>query len=303
MTLSPMLTPPPFTIILDLALDPIWPPNEPVTLLDQREQDIAIRLVALPTGQWKLAFAETGKGELSWLLPVIGLHATNVKAAFALRADYTLSFVVGGVIVASGQVQHPVYQRVSIPRPPGDQSLLWAISIDRDERRHVDIDEALLKADSALERLRGHFTFEEAVGHWTDFLVSWRRCINKCDRIGTQADRSSWRKCVLDIDADETLTFVSEARNALEHGVAQSFRLRPAEIGKNEPLIGGSFVAPAVLTSIEIKDRQKTIRVPSSGLGITLPEPNPFQLAQIALAYAWRRRNEAIDLAGEKHQY
>ncbi|MEQ7156028.1 hypothetical protein [Brevundimonas aurifodinae] len=298
-----MLTPPPFTIILDLALDPVWPPQQPVTLLDQREQNIAIRLEALPTGQWILTFAEAGKGELSWHLPVIELHATNVKAAFALRADYTLSFVVGGVIVISNEVQHPVYQRVSIPRAPSDQPLLWAISIDRDDRRHVDIDEALLKADDALERLRGQFTFEEVVSHWTDFLVSWRRCINKCDRIGTQADRSSWRKCALDIDADETLTFVSEARNALEHGVVQSFRLTPAESGENEPLIGGSFVAPAVLTPIEINDRQKTIRVPTSGLGITLPEPNPFQLAQIALAYAWRRRNEAIDLAGEKHHY
>lgn len=298
-----MLTPPPFTIILDLALDPVWPPQQPVTLLDQREQDIAIRLEALPTGQWILIFAEAGKGELGWDLPVIDPHATSVKAAFALRADYTLSFVIGGVVVISDQVQHPVYQRVSIPRGPGDKSLLWAISIDRDDRRHVDIDEALLKADNALERLRGQFTFEEVVGHWTDFLVSWRRCINKCDRIGTQADRSSWRKCALDIDADETLTFVSEARNALEHGVVQSFKLTPAESGEDEPLIGGSFVAPAVLTPIEIKDRQRTIPVPASGLGVTLPQPNPFQLAQIALAYAWRRRNEAIDLAGEKHQY
>lgn len=294
------MKPAPFNLLISFRVSPIWPPAESVSLLNSKSDLAQLGIAALPTGQWLIRHEQLGTSAIETLLPVIDLHSTGCKAFIAMAGDRSLRVAIGGQMVLHPDVNRNPFERVAIPGPKGAPSLLWHLLVEKDDRQHALLDEPLHKSDAALKRLKLATTYKEAVESWTDFLVSWRRCINRCDAIGKPASGRKWTPSAAIAD-DQTLTFINEARNAVEHGLLQTVEITPRDCGALEGGVPGTFDQPAALKPVALADRGREIAVPAFGLGIHLDDPTPMQLAEIAQVFAWRVRNAVVDLVGEQH--
>lgn len=70
-------------------------------------------------------------------------------------------------------------------------------------------------------------TFADARAAWEDFLTYWRRGLNRCDVAGTRSRRKAYVPSRKRVEADPALTYLWEARNAEEHGVAEIATMLP----------------------------------------------------------------------------
>lgn len=79
----------------------------------------------------------------------------------------------------------------------------------------------LRKAERAVDELDRARSFDEALEAWSDFLIYWRRCFNRCDAWGKRRlGRDAWHQLAGHVQSDPVLVYLWEARNADEHGLA-----------------------------------------------------------------------------------
>jgi hypothetical protein len=83
------------------------------------------------------------------------------------------------------------------------------------------IEEARQRTAEALAGLEAASSFAEARRHWSDYLVYWRRTLNRIDIQGTQKDRKGWIKSDSIAKVDQALSYLWAARNEDEHGLQE----------------------------------------------------------------------------------
>ena len=87
----------------------------------------------------------------------------------------------------------------------------------------------------ALEALRTATSFRAAKRHWSDYLIYWRRALNRICGEGVRRDRNAWIKIDRLVKADPALNYLWEARNEDEHGLTEIATMQPEgiQIGAN----------------------------------------------------------------------
>ncbi len=86
----------------------------------------------------------------------------------------------------------------------------------------ADLDPARASADRAIqayEALAAAASFESARSAWEDYLIHWRRALNRCEAAGRRRSKA-YAAPITRVAADPALAYLWAARNADEHGVA-----------------------------------------------------------------------------------
>lgn len=81
------------------------------------------------------------------------------------------------------------------------------------------VEHSVDRARQAYEGLAVAESFVDARSAWEDFLIHWRRGLNRCDAAGRR-HRRDYVAAGSRVDQDAALAYLWEARNADEHGLA-----------------------------------------------------------------------------------
>ena len=179
----------------------------------------------------------------------------------------------------------------------------------------------------AQEGLRAAKAYDVALDQWGEFLTYWRKTLNRIDAAGQRSHGRSWQKVYQRVMLDPALLYLWEARNADEHGLAQSGAKRESAIeiaeigtmlfrGKLETAEGPKYIYepadensrfdfvfhPEHLTLVPIVDRGRTTPVPARFRYEIGPEPAPVALAAVGIAFMEVEIAKAEELLPPQHR-
>jgi hypothetical protein len=176
-------------------------------------------------------------------------------------------------------------------------------------------------AEKATENIQECVSYQEFTDVWYTFLTA-SKSIWTVLEVGAKDDPESRQWFALKSKqrrADELLTYLFEARNDDEHGIAPVTALKPGylSIGKVEPgfsnsvFISGSFETELIVRSLDgkpvlIEEQPNTAKLavinprgrppmdpPTTHLGEPLPDDSPLTVATLALNYLTKLIEEA----------
>ncbi len=99
------------------------------------------------------------------------------------------------------------------------------------------------RALQAYDALAAAESYPAAKAAWEDFLIHWRRGLNRCDALGSRSD-GHYVRSTNRVRPDAALSYLWAARNADEHGLASVATMQAAAIS-----IGGfGGYEPGVIT-------------------------------------------------------
>jgi len=85
------------------------------------------------------------------------------------------------------------------------------------------------RARQAFAVLAAADSYPAAKAAWEDFLIHWRRGLNRCDALGGRSD-AFYVQSINRVRPDAALTYLWAARNADEHGLASVATMQEAAI-------------------------------------------------------------------------
>lgn len=85
------------------------------------------------------------------------------------------------------------------------------------------------RARQAYDALAAAESYPAAKAAWEDFLIHWRRGLNRCDALGSRSD-ARYVRSINRVRPDAALTYLWAARNADEHGLASVATVQEAAI-------------------------------------------------------------------------
>lgn len=85
------------------------------------------------------------------------------------------------------------------------------------------------RARQAYDALAAAETYPAAKAAWEDFLIHWRRGLNRCDALGSRSG-AGFVRSIDRVKTDAALAYLWAARNADEHGLAPVATVRESAI-------------------------------------------------------------------------
>ncbi|WP_137721983.1 hypothetical protein [Brevundimonas sp. SGAir0440] len=85
------------------------------------------------------------------------------------------------------------------------------------------------RALQAYDALAAAESYPAAKAAWEDFLIHWRRGLNRCDALGSRSD-AHYVRSINRVKTDAAVTYLWAARNADEHGLASVATVQEAAI-------------------------------------------------------------------------
>lgn len=177
----------------------------------------------------------------------------------------------------------------------------------------------LKKAASKIERMEKAASIDEYEGHWIDFLHELERSWNKLvSQLKASPKYQGWtRRGQVERlrKQDSLLSYLVNARGAEEHSVADISKRSPGGIGispaegnsltlRNLRIEGGNIsfehdqpvrvdFIPGKMELLEVENRGRKYRVPSSHLGSPIESNDPVVIARLAIEFYESYFNEA----------